>query len=100
MPSTTWRSLWQTPVATVRTSTSRPSGLSISTASIVNGSNTLRKTAASICMGSSFAERILPAAGDVQCDAGDVARLVGGEEDSGVGDLDGLTHAAERRHLV
>src|SRR5215469_2488556 len=47
-PSTTCRSLWHTPVATVRTSTSRPQGLSISTASIVSGSCTLRNTAASI----------------------------------------------------
>src|SRR5215471_147672 len=47
-PSTTWRSLWHTPVATVRTSTSRPQGWSMSTASIVSGSCTLRNTAASI----------------------------------------------------
>ena len=33
-----WRSLWQTPLATVRTSTSRGPGLSISTSSIVSGS--------------------------------------------------------------
>ena len=45
-PSTTCRSLWQTPVATVRINTSRPHGLSTSTDSIVNGSCTLRKTAA------------------------------------------------------
>src|SRR6185503_4582879 len=35
--STKWRSLWQTPEATVRTSTSRPMGLSMSTFSIVSG---------------------------------------------------------------
>src|SRR6185312_7831359 len=50
-PSTTCKSLWHTPVATVRTSTSRPAGLSTSTASIVSGSKTLRKTAAFICIG-------------------------------------------------
>src|SRR5215813_6801407 len=47
-PSTTWRSLWHTPVAAVRTSTSRPHGLSISTDSIVSGACVLRKTAAFI----------------------------------------------------
>src|SRR6516165_1616361 len=47
-PSTTWRSLWHTPVATVRTSTSRPPGWSMSTGSIVSGSCTLRNTAALI----------------------------------------------------
>jgi hypothetical protein len=31
------RSLWQTPLATVRTSTSRPMGLAMSTFSIVSG---------------------------------------------------------------
>src|SRR5881396_263116 len=31
-----WRSLWQTPLATVRTSTSRPMGLAMSTFSIVS----------------------------------------------------------------
>ena len=50
LPSTTWRSLWQTPVATVRTSTSRPQGLSISMVSTVSGSWTFRNTAALICM--------------------------------------------------
>src|SRR4051794_10467563 len=55
-PSTTCRSLWQTPVATVRTSTSRRSGLSISTVSIVSGACGLRKTAASICIGTSSTE--------------------------------------------
>src|SRR2546421_5377026 len=45
-PSTTCRSLWQTPVAAVRTRTSRPDGLSISTDSIVSGSWGLRKPAA------------------------------------------------------
>src|SRR2546430_4715903 len=49
-PSTTCRSLWQTPVAAVRTRTSRPDGLSISTDSIVRGSCGLRKTAAFISM--------------------------------------------------
>src|SRR5437667_1589054 len=49
-PSTTWRSLWQTPVAAVRTRTSRPHGLSISMDSIVSGSCTFRKTAALISM--------------------------------------------------
>src|SRR3954447_7616749 len=52
-PSTTCRSLWQTPVATVRTNTSRRSGLSTSTVSIVRGACGLRKTAASICIGTS-----------------------------------------------
>ena len=50
LPSTTCRSLWQTPVAIVRTSTSRPHGLSMSTVSTVSGSCTLRNTAALICM--------------------------------------------------
>ena len=36
-PSTKCRSLWQTPEATTRTSTSRPMGLSMSTFSIVSG---------------------------------------------------------------
>src|SRR5580765_8196155 len=36
-PSTKCRSLWQTPEATTRTSTSRPAGLSMSTFSIVSG---------------------------------------------------------------
>ncbi len=31
-----WRSLWQTPLATVRTSTSRAMGLAMSTFSIVS----------------------------------------------------------------
>jgi len=35
-PSTTCRSLWHTPVATVRTNTSRPHGWSMSTASMVS----------------------------------------------------------------
>src|SRR5271169_1372769 len=51
IPSTTCRSLWHTPVATVRTSTSRPHGLSTSTCSIVSGACTLRKTAALISIG-------------------------------------------------
>src|SRR5262245_57462492 len=49
-PSTTCRSLWQTPVAAVRTSTSRPHGLSISTDSTASGSWTFRKTAAWVFM--------------------------------------------------
>src|SRR5438128_9183941 len=49
-PSTTCRSLWQTPVAAVRTRTSRPQGLSMSTDSIVSGSCGLRKTAALMSM--------------------------------------------------
>src|SRR5260370_27435355 len=52
-PSTTCRSLWQTPVAAVRTRTSRPDGLSISTDSIVSGSCGFRKTAAIISMATS-----------------------------------------------
>src|SRR6058998_1715019 len=60
MPSTTCRSLWQTPVAAVRTRTSRPDGLSISTDSIVRGSCGLRKTAAFISMARSSL-RQLPA---------------------------------------
>src|SRR5881296_2996155 len=59
-PSTTCRSLWQTPVAAVRTRTSRPDGLSISTDSIVRGSCGLRKTAAFISMARSSL-RQLPA---------------------------------------
>src|SRR5277367_2542395 len=51
IPSTTCRSLWHTPVATVRTSTSRPHGWSTSTCSIVSGAWTLRKTAALISIG-------------------------------------------------
>src|SRR5580704_2277208 len=58
IPSTTCRSLWQTPVATVRTSTSRPKGLSMSMASIVSGSSTLRKTAACMSMLPSIASRL------------------------------------------
>src|SRR3989441_2202704 len=58
-PSTTCRSLWQTPVATVRTRTSRPHGLSISIASIVNGSCTFRKTAAFVSMSASLQELLI-----------------------------------------
>src|SRR5690242_1361524 len=61
MPSTTCRSLWQTPVAAVRTSTSRPDGLSISTDSMVSGAFGLRKTAACISMGSPPWRALYPA---------------------------------------
>src|SRR5690348_16327136 len=57
-PSTTCRSLWHTPVAAVRTSTSRPHGLSISTDSIVSGACVLRKTAAFISMALSSPRRV------------------------------------------
>src|SRR5262245_48012636 len=57
-PSTTCRSRWQTPVAAARTSTSRPHGLSISTASILSGSWTLRKSAAFISMASPSHRRV------------------------------------------
>ena len=49
-PSTTCRSLWQTPVATVRTRTSRPSGRSMSMDSMFTGTCVARQTAALISM--------------------------------------------------
>src|SRR4030095_3902796 len=51
-PSTTWRSLWQTPVPTVRTRTSRASGRSTSIDSMATGTCVARQTAARISMAS------------------------------------------------
>src|SRR6185369_16949099 len=45
------------------------------------------------------AERLAPA-GHGERVAGDVARLVGGEEEHGVGDLEGLAEAAQRGHVI
>ena len=46
LPSTKCRSLWQTPQAPVRISTSRGPGLSTWTSSIVSGASTSRRIAA------------------------------------------------------
>src|SRR5215831_19701535 len=60
------RSLWQTPLATVCTSTSRPMGLAISTFSMVSGLWGPWKTAA--FMSCSFARWRMPVA-ETQCSA-------------------------------
>src|SRR5580700_8783047 len=57
-PSTKWRSLWQTPLATVRTTTSRSLGSSISTCSIVSGWPGPWKTAAFIWIAPFFSESV------------------------------------------
>src|SRR5712691_4187466 len=85
-----WRPLWQTPVATVRTSTSRPHGLSTSTSSIVSGSWTLRKTAAFMVLTRRLAgvhRQHLPR---------DAARHVAAEEHGGVDDVVRGDEALER----
>src|SRR5262249_16751075 len=50
--------------------------------------------------GSSSARTLSPAAGHRERVAGDVARLVGGEEENGVSDLEGLAEPPERRHVI
>src|SRR5919106_3203870 len=85
------RSLWQTPVAAVRTSTSRPHGLSTSTDSMVSGWCTFRKTAALISIG-------LPvrlARVHREDLARDAARHVAAEEHGGVHDVIGRDEPLE-----